>query len=80
MARTIPILDWRTTAPDRLVAEIDGDDDYLVIDHDRTRIGDCKWYLIWYHSEEHPSGLVLQGDHDPGPLKVYARTWVGDDE
>lgn len=80
MTRTIPMLDWKTTDPDRLVAEIDGDDDYLVIDRDDNRPGDCKWYLTWYHSEEHPSGLVLQGDHDADSLKDYAKTWVGDGE
>lgn len=79
MTNTIPILDWRTVTPDRLTAHIDGDEDYLVIDHDESRLGDCKWYLIWYHAEEHPSGLVLQGDHDPEPLKAYATTWIGDD-
>lgn len=80
MAHTIPILDWKTVGPNRLVAEMDGDEDYLVIDRDDDRPGDSKWYLIWYHSDEHPSGLVLQGDHDPEGLKAYAKTWVGDDE
>lgn len=78
MTTFTPVLDWRQRAGG-LVAEIDGDDDYLVIDHDESRPGDCKWYLIWYHSEEHPSGLVLQGDHGPEPLKAYAATWIGDD-
>jgi hypothetical protein len=77
---TIPILDWHAEGDDRLVAWIDGDDDYLVIDHDDERPGDCKWYLTWFHADEHPSGLVLQGDHDADGLKAYARTWVGDDE
>lgn len=72
-------LAWRTVTDDRLVARIDGDEDYLVIDRDDARPGDCKWYLTWYHAEEHPSGLVLQGDHDPEPLKAYAKTWIGDD-
>lgn len=72
-------LDWRERPDGRIVAEIDGDDDYLVIDHDPARPGDCKWYLTWFHSEEHPSGLVLQGDHDAGALKAYATTWTGDD-
>ena len=77
---SIPMLSWRQEAPDRIVALIDDLDDYLVIDHDPSRTGDCKWYLTWYHSDEHPSGLVLQGDHDPDGLKDYAKTWVGDGE
>lgn len=78
---SIPMLTWRPDKGlDRFVAEIDGDDDYLVIDYDHDRLGDSKWYLTWYHSEEHPSGLTLQSDVDPEPLKDYARTWVGDDE
>lgn len=76
-----PMLDWH---PDggltRLVATMNDEDDYLVIDFDESRPGDCKWYLTWYHVEEHPSGLVLQGDHDAEGLKRYAKTWVGDDE
>jgi len=76
---TVPTLDWVTEGADRLVARIDGDDDYLVIDHDPSRTGDCKWYLTWYHAEEHPSGLVLQGDHGADELKSYARAWVGDE-
>lgn len=77
---TIPTLDWRADGDDRIVALIDDYDDYLVIDHDQSRTGDCKWYLTWYHAEEHPSGLVLQGDHGPDGLKGYARSWVGDGE
>lgn len=78
---TTPILDWR---PDggltRLVAEIDGDDDYLVIDFDDDRRGECKWYLTWYTTDQYPDGLILQSHLDVAALKDYAKTWVGDDE
>lgn len=77
---TTPVLEWRPDgAPTRLVAEIDGDDDYLVIDHDESRRGGCKWFLTWYTTDNH-EGVVLQSDVDPDGLKSYAKTWVGDDE
>lgn len=77
----IPMLDWKAVGDlTRLVAEIDGDDDYLVIDYDQARLGECKWYLTWFDTERYPEGLTLQSDVDVEGLKDYARTWVGDDE
>jgi hypothetical protein len=74
-----PLLDWRADGDlTRLVAEIDGDEDYLVIDYDPGRPGDAKWYLTWF-TPDNPSGLILQGDHDADGLKSYAQTWVGDE-
>ena len=78
MAQTIPMLEWVVKPNGDHVAEIDGDDDYLVIDHDESRRGDSKWFLTWYTADNH-EGLVLQSDVEPGPLKAYATTWVGDD-
>lgn len=79
--RSIPILKWHADGElTRLVAKLNRDDDYLVIDYDETRPGDCKWYLTWFSAESYPDGLTLQGDHDAEALRAYARTWVGDDE
>lgn len=72
-------LDWRPAGDGRIIAEMDGDDDYLVIDHDHDRPGDAKWYLTWFHSEEHPSGLVLHAEHGADALKGYAESWVADE-
>lgn len=79
--RVTPMLDWRADGSlTRLVAEIDGDDNYLVIDFDDDRRGDCKWFLTWFDADQYPDGLILQSDVDADGLKTYARTWVGDDE
>jgi hypothetical protein len=77
----IPILNWKGDGGlDRLIAPLNHEgDDYLVIDHDKTRTGDCKWFLTWFAPGAH-KGLVLQSDVDVQGLKVYARTWVGDDD
>lgn len=76
-----PILDWKADGGlNRLIAILNHDgDDYLVIDHDEARTGDCKWFLTWFAPGAH-KGLVLQSDVDVQGLKAYARTWVGDDD
>lgn len=81
MIKSTPMLSWRADgALTRLVAEIDGDDSYLVIDNDDDRKGECKWFLTWFDADQYPQGLILQSDVDPGGLKAYARSWVGDDD
>lgn len=76
-----PILNWKADGGlNRLVAVLNRDgDDYLVIDHDESRTGDCKWFLTWF-APGSSKGVVLQSDVDPQGLKSYARTWVGDDD
>lgn len=84
MPTTMTRLHWKADGSlNRLVCDLDGEGELLVIDYDPDRPSDCKWYLTWI-APRVPSipeeGQVIQSHATAADLKDEAEHFIGDDE
>lgn len=84
MSTTTTALHWKADGSlNRLVCDLDGEGELLVIDYDPKRPDDSKWHLTWFapHIAAVPKdGQLLLTHATAADLKDEAEHFIGDDQ